>query len=123
ALAIGGYGLFGIIARVRLRLVPRTKVQRVVEVIAVRDLLPGVEKRLQQGFVYGDCQYATDLDAEVEAHAGVFSCYRPVSNDTPLPEIQKLLSPKDWAELYTLARTDKKRAFERYSRYYLATSG
>src|SRR5205085_851772 len=52
ALAIGGYGLFGIIARVTLRLVPRTKVQRAVEVIAVKDLLPWLDKRLQQGFVY-----------------------------------------------------------------------
>jgi FAD/FMN-containing dehydrogenase len=54
ALAIGGYGLFGIIAQVTLRLVPRTKVERVVEVIAVKDLLPSVEKRIEQGFVYGD---------------------------------------------------------------------
>ena len=31
ALAVGGYGLFGVVARVKLRLVPRTKVERVVE--------------------------------------------------------------------------------------------
>jgi FAD/FMN-containing dehydrogenase len=122
-LAVGGYGLFGIIAQVTLRLVPRTKLERVVEVIALKDLLPWVDKRLRQGFVYGDCQYSTDLETEAPSHAGVFACYRPVDNDKPIPEGQKQLSAKDWAELYTLARTDKKKAFERYSAYYLSTSG
>jgi FAD/FMN-containing dehydrogenase len=123
ALAIGGYGLFGVIAHVTLRLARRTKVQRVVEVIPVRDLLPGVERRLREGFVYGDCQYSTDLGGDAPSHAGVFSCYRPVPLTTPIPENQKQLSGKDWAELYTLARTDKKKAFERYSTYYRSTNG
>ena len=64
ALAIGGYGLFGVIAQVTLRLVTRTKLERVVEVIAVKNLLPRVTKRIQQGFVYGDCQYSTDLETD-----------------------------------------------------------
>ncbi len=123
ALVIGGYGLFGAIARVTLRLARRTKVQRAVEIIAVKDLLPWVEKRLAQGFLYGDCQYSTDLETEAGAHAGVFACYKPVAPDTPIPDNQKQLSSKDWAELYLLARTDKKRAFERYSKYYLSTAG
>lgn len=122
SLAIGGYGLFGIIVDVTLRLVRRTKVQRVVEVIAIKDLLPWVEKRIATGFVYGDCQYSTDLDAEAEAHAGVFSCYRPVANETPIPEDQKQLGENDWMEFYKLARTDKKQAFEKYSKYYLSTN-
>ena len=75
------------------------------------------------GFVYGDCQYSTDLDSVADRHAGVFSCYRPVPLDTPIPKAQKALGPQDWMELYTLARTDKKRAFERYSKYYLSTNG
>ncbi len=123
SLAIGGYGLFGVVVHVTLRLVPRTKVERIVEVIAVKDLLPFVDRRLACGFVYGDCQYSTDLDSEVDRHAGVFSCYRPVPLDTPIPKAQKALGPQDWMELYTLARTDKKRAFERYSKYYLSTNG
>jgi FAD/FMN-containing dehydrogenase len=123
SLAIGGYGLFGLIARVTLRLVPRTKLERVVEVIPVRDLLSRLDKRLEQGFVYGDCQYATELGTDERSHAGVFSCYRPVGANTPIPKDQKELSAKDWIELYTLARTDKKKAFERYARHYRSTSG
>ncbi len=121
SLAIGGYGLFGIIVHITLRLVRRTKVQRIVEVIPVKDLLSRVSSRVADGFVYGDCQYSTDLDVSPESHAGVFSCYRPVAADTPIPDGQKQLAAEDWVELYKLARNDKKNAFEKYSRYYLST--
>lgn len=123
SLGIGGYGLFGIIAQVTLRLVRRTKVQRMVEVIAVKDLLSGIKKRMAEGFLYGDCQYSTDLSSEADSHPGVFSCYKPVAADTPVPADQRRLSGDDWANLYRLARTDKKKAFETYSSYYLKTSG
>jgi FAD/FMN-containing dehydrogenase len=123
ALAIGGYGLFGVIVHVTLRLVRRRKVERIVEVIPVKDLLPRVEERIRQGFIYGDCQYSTDLTTDAETHQGVFSCYRPVAAERPIPAAQHRLSAEEWADLYRLARTDKKRAFEHYSKYYLATSG
>jgi len=123
SLAIGGYGLFGIITHVTLRLVPRIKLRRIVEVIAVQDLLPRIDQRLQEGFVYGDCQYSIDLTSDAESHPGVFSCYHPVAADTPVPKEQTHLSADDWARLYALARSDKKKAFEIYSEYYLGTSG
>jgi FAD/FMN-containing dehydrogenase len=123
SLAIGGYGLFGIITHVTLRLVPRTKLERVVDVIAVKDLLPRVDERIRDGFLYGDCQYSTDLGMEPEEHGGVFSCYRPVAWDTPMPTEKKQLADDDWMELYRLARTDKKQAWEKYSSYYRTTSG
>lgn len=125
SLAIGGYGLFGIVVHVKLRLVRRTKVQRVVEVILVKDLLPLIDKRIADGFIYGDCQYSTDLDLNLptEQHPGVFSCYRPVPADTPIPKAQKALNAQAWIDLYTLARTDKKKAFKKYSEYYLSTNG
>lgn len=123
ALAIGGYGLFGVIAQVTLRLAPRLKLQRVVEVIPVKDLIGWIDKRLQQGYLYGDCQYSTDLQTDAAAHPGVFACYRPVANDTPIPQGQKQLSPNDWSDFYKLARTNKKKAFAKYSEYYRSTNG
>ena len=125
SLAIGGYGLFGVIAHVTLRLVRRTKLERVVEVIAVKDLMPWVDKRLAQGFLYGDCQYSTDLGNDADSHQGVFACYRPVDWATPMPVAKEKheLKGADWEALYRLARTDKKRAFDTYSKYYLSTSG
>lgn len=122
-LAIGGYGLFGVITRVTLRLVRRTKVRRTVMVIPVRDLMDRVRERMDLGAVYGDCQFSVDLEGTADAHPGVFSSYADVDPDTPLPERQAHLSPQDWAGLYQLVRTDKKRAFQVYSTYYLGTSG
>jgi FAD/FMN-containing dehydrogenase len=61
SLVIGGYGLFGIITQVVLRLVPRQKVKRVVEIIKVKDLVQKFENRIQDGAIYGDCQYSIDL--------------------------------------------------------------
>jgi FAD/FMN-containing dehydrogenase len=122
-LAIGGYGLFGVIAHVTLRLVPRTLIERIVEVIPVKEFFAAVTQRIQDGFEYGDCQYSTDLGSEAASHPGVFSCYRPVAADRPIPKAQPQLSKEQWTRLYLLARMDKKRAFEEYSRYYLSTSG
>jgi FAD/FMN-containing dehydrogenase len=123
SLVIGGYGLFGVIAQVTLRLVPRTKVQRTVKVIKVADLRAEVERRVAEGFLYGDCQYSTDLESEAADHAAVFSCYRPVDDSTPIPEQQRYLSEEEWTQLYGLARANKKKAFETYAGYYLSTSG
>ena len=123
ALAIGGYGLFGVVTHVTLRLVPRCVVKRMVEVIAVRNLMPRVDAAIDDGFIFGDCQYSIDLHGDEEFHPGVFSCYRPVSDDTPVVEATRKMSPSDWADLYRLARTDKEKAFAKYEQFYLGTSG
>ena len=123
ALAIGGYGLFGVIAQVTLRLVLRQKIERIVRLVELRDLLPAVAGRIEQGFLYGDCQYNVDVDSDSLLREGVFSCYRPVPDTTPIPEGKKRLSPEDWAELHYLAHTDRKRGFAAYTEHYLNTSG
>ncbi len=122
-LAHGGYGLFGIITSVQLRLVPRTKVERVVEIRTVDDLAATFDQRISDGFQFGDFQFAIDRGSEDFLHKGVFSCYRPVSVDTPISAVQKQLSDENWRQLLYLAHTDGTRAFERYADYYLSTSG
>lgn len=122
-LAIGGYGLFGVIADVKLRLVPRRKVQRVVRVIDLAELAPAIEQRIADGYLYGDLQFDIDPASESFLTRGVFSCYRPVDEKTPMPEGQRELRPDDWSQLFYLAHTEKKRAFQAYSTYYLSTDG
>src|SRR5712664_3305171 len=119
----GGYGLFGVVTSVRLRLVPRTKVERVVEVRTVDDLAATFEKRISDGFQFGDFQFAIDRDSEDFLHRGVFSCYRPVSLEIPISATQKKLSDENWRQLLYLTHTDGTRAFERYADYYLSTNG
>jgi FAD/FMN-containing dehydrogenase len=119
----GGYGFFGIVVSVQLRLVPRKKVERIVEVRTVDDLMTAFEKRVSDGFEYGDFQFSIERDSEDFLHKGVFSCYRPVTIGTPIPSGEKQLSDENWRQLLYLAHTDGKKAFERYADYYLSTNG
>jgi len=119
---IGGYGLFGVVTSVRLRLTRRHKVQRIVEVIDVATLPAMFERRIAEGFLYGDFQFATDLESDA-LQRGVFSCYRPVPDATPMPTNRAALSPANWAQLLYLAHVDRARAFQEYAGYYLKTSG
>jgi len=122
-LAIGGYGLFGVIATVALRLAPRRKLRRVVEIIDIEQLHAAFEQRIAAGFLYGDFQFAIDPARETFLRRGVFSCYEPVPDATPIPTDQRVLTAEDWARLVLLAHTDKAAAFDHYARYYLASSG
>jgi FAD/FMN-containing dehydrogenase len=122
-LAVGGYGLFGVIATVTLKLSRRRKVERVVEIIGAEGLMAAFENRVADGFLYGDFQFSTDEGSEAFLDRGVFSCYRPVADDVPIPEAQQELGDEDWAELLYYGHTDRRRAYELYTKYYLSTSG
>lgn len=122
-LAIGGYGLFGVIASAELRLSPRVKIERVVEVIPLKDLMLRFDQRINDGFLYGDFQYSTARNEKNFMREGVFSCYKPVSDATPISDVQKELSDRDWRDLYYLAHADRKAVWDRYSSYYLSTHG
>jgi FAD/FMN-containing dehydrogenase len=76
-LAIGGYGLFGVIASVQLRLSPRRKVQRVVEEQSIETVMHAFDARIAEGYLYGDFQFSIDAASEGFLRKGVFSCYRP----------------------------------------------
>jgi FAD/FMN-containing dehydrogenase len=120
ALAIGGYGLFGAIARVTLRLSPRRVLERRVVIASVDDL-PGLfDERIADGFEYGDFQFATDPASREFMQAGVFSCYRPVEGRS-VPDRQLAITAEDWHHLLLLAHADKSRAFAEYARYYMST--
>ena len=82
-LAIGGYGLFGIVTRVQLKLRPRVKVRRVVRLGETPAIMAALEDRIRDGYLYGDFQFATDSGRESFLARGVFSCYQPVPANTP----------------------------------------
>lgn len=56
SLAIGGYGLFGIIYSATLRLMPRQRVTRVVDIIDLDDAMNAVFRRADVGSLFGDFQ-------------------------------------------------------------------
>lgn len=123
SLVIGGYGLFGIIATVDLRLGPRVKLERKVEIVPLEDLPAQAKERLEAGFMYGDFQYKTDEKADDFMKIGVLSAYRPVGDDTPIPAPAHRLTDDKWNKLLLLAHTNKGEAFGAYSEYYKTTNG
>jgi FAD/FMN-containing dehydrogenase len=78
-LVIGGYGLFGLIVRVTPRLCQRRKMQRLVDIIDIDDAVNAVWRRVADGCLYGDFQYAIDSRDQSFLRRGVMSCYRPVA--------------------------------------------
>jgi len=95
----------------------------VVEVIDIEQLSEMFERRIGDGFEYGDFQFATQLTHEKLLRKGVFSCYRPVDDFKPMQTSRLRLETENWHELIYLAHVDRARAFDAYSSYYLTTSG
>ncbi|MGE5445115.1 MAG: FAD-binding oxidoreductase [Ignavibacteriales bacterium] len=122
-LAIGGYGLFGIICSVTLRLISRQKVERVVEIISVEDLMPAFENRIADGFLYGTFLYNANSESNGFLRKGILLCYRPVDTPKPVPDYPKQPSNEEWINLCYLAHKDKEQYFKKLSSYYLSTSG
>jgi FAD/FMN-containing dehydrogenase len=123
SLVVGGYGLFGVIATVTLRLAPRLKLRRLVDILDIDEAIPAVRRRVSEGCLYGDFQYAIDPVDDSFLRRGVCACYKPVSDDVPVSDVSADLGEDDWIRLLRLAHTDKRRAFEAYSSHYLATHG
>jgi FAD/FMN-containing dehydrogenase len=122
-LVIGGYGLFGVIAEVDLRLSPRQKLKRHVEIVNLSDFAARTSQRIAEGYLYGDLQFKTDGAAEDFLKSGVYSFYIPVPLDTLIPQQQRKISSDKWKELLALAHSDKAQVFEDYTNYYLSTNG
>jgi len=122
ALAIGGYGLFGVVASLTLRLAPRQALRRDVILLDLDRLMPAFAQRIAAGHAFGDFQFAIDPASNDFLQRGVFSCYVPV-DATPQIGAAKELSEQDWRRLLHLAHTDKTEAFDCYARHYLATDG
>ncbi|MCW2972967.1 MAG: L-gulono,4-lactone dehydrogenase, partial [Thermoleophilia bacterium] len=123
SLAIGGYGLFGVIVTVTLRLAPRRQIERVVEVRDIAEMESAFQERIDAGYDYGDFQYSIDPAADDFLQKGVFSCYRPLAEPRTVPEGQKVLSREEWGRLLYLAHVDKAGVFDMYAGHYLQTSG
>lgn len=123
ALVIGGYGLFGAIYDVTLRLSQRQRVQRRVEVETIDRIIERFDEEIARGTLYGDFQFAIDHESDDFLHRGIFSRYRPVDPLTPIPEGQTYFSQERWLALLQLARTRRTEAYHRYVDFYKSTDG
>jgi FAD/FMN-containing dehydrogenase len=120
---VGGYGLFGVVTAATLRLARRQQVERVVELCDIDFLLDGLNNRIAGGALYGDFQFAIDPENPNFLRTGILSCYVPTGDVRRIPPRQRRLSQTEWNRLIDWAHTDKSRAFEEFTSFYLSTSG
>lgn len=122
-LVVGGYGLFGIVVSIKLRLTKRQKIERIVKIETVENLPMFFADRIKNGFIFGDFQFAIASDNDDFLRKGVFSCYRPASETAVIKESNNELSAENWKSLLLLAHLDKQKAFGLYAAHYLKTHG
>ena len=122
-LAIGGYGLFGAIARVKLRLIRRQKLVRRVEWARSSDLIRLVEGYTRQGALYGDFQYSIDSRSDDFVRRGILTVYFPAAVREMPAEGTCEFSDSDLAQLLYLAHTNKAEAFRAYAALSLRGDG
>jgi FAD/FMN-containing dehydrogenase len=120
-LAIGGYGCFGVITSVLLRLTPRQKLERLVEITSSDNVISKLEKRITEGCLYGDFQFSIDEKSPDFLNLGVLSCYLAVNSSEAIEQPRKELDKNDWEELIQLAHSDRAEVFKVYSKFYLST--
>ena len=122
-LVVGGYGLFGFVATVTLRLAPRRRLRRIVDIVTSDQLAAAFEERIAVGCLYGDFQFAVDPSSPDFLHRGILSVYLPIEYGRRPRDGGLALTAEQWRQLLFLAHVDKSRAFELYAAHYLATSG
>ncbi len=123
AAAVGGYGMFGFVDSIRLKLEPRSQLVRRVREVAVDEVMPALDEQIARGAAYGDFQYMTDETSEDFMRKGIVSTYSPTDSISEIPAGQIELSEDDWSRLYFLAHTDKAAAYAEYAQHYLQTDG
>ena len=121
-MAIGGYGLFGIITAVGLRLAPRRKVRRNVETHTLAEIVPLLEKRATKGPGFGYFQYSTDETSLEFMRTGVLTTYEFVKDGTPL-EAGTDIDEAPLASLLELAHKDRRSAYAHYATFELSKNG
>jgi hypothetical protein len=120
---IGGYGVFGFVAQVTLKLIPRQKVRRMVQMIPLPKLAQCVDQSISKGFRYGHCQMNIDESSPGYLSEGIYSTYEPVDIDTPISGSEKTMTASGWTALVSLVHSDKPKAYKNYVAFYQSTDG
>lgn len=87
-LACGGYGLFGAIYSVTLRLAPHVRLERIATRTEAEELDGSITECVAQGFVSAEFLVEVDPASSGFLRRGALVCERAVAADTPLRELQ-----------------------------------
>lgn len=120
SLVMGGYGLFGVVTAVGLRLAPRRKIRRHVEVRTTAELIAMIEGRMAAGAPFGYFQYNIDETTRDFLRTGILTTYESVPLDTPLGTESTDIDAKMLTALLEVAHRDRGSAYRRYAKLELA---
>ena len=123
SLAVGGYGLFGVITAVGLRLVPRHKVRRRVETRTIAEVAALIEKRTKMGAPFGYFQYSIDETSSDFMRTGILTTYENAPFEAPLAAESTDIDVRLLTALLELAHKDRGSAYRRYAKLELAKDG
>ena len=123
SLAIGGYGLCGIITAVGLRLVPRRKVRRNVATLTLAEAIAFVERHASNETAFGYFQYNTDETSLEFMRTGILTTYGIVSDDTPIGDASTDIDEAPLSSLLELAHKDRRSAYRHYATFELSKNG
>ncbi|MDX1662038.1 MAG: FAD-binding oxidoreductase, partial [Gemmatimonadota bacterium] len=123
-LAIGGYGLFGPIVEVTLRLRERVKVRKIVSEESVESAIQLLRDRTVTGDLYGEFILSVEEESYLNyLRDGVLTTWRRVDFETPMPGDQVAITEEDWTEWMELAHTGPRVADRRRFERRLDTDG
>lgn len=119
ARVIGGYGLFGVMTAVTLKLVPRVKQMLRVEVVPIDEAVARLDEAAARGATHGDFQYNVDDTSADFLKRGLLVTYEAADDADPVRSV----GAGNFTQLATLAHVDKPRAWALYRQQMLTASG
>src|SRR6185436_6252353 len=122
-LAIGGYGLFGVITSIRLQLVRARMMKSVAELVRTQDIPSVFEQRRAAGMLNGEFQFVTDSGSGGFLRSGILLGSVPATSDSVPGSPETALTDVEWLKLVGLAHVRPGAAFDLYSKRFLASAG
>ena len=123
SLAIGGYGMFGVVSDVTLRLVKRQKLRRQVQEMSVADVYHAYQDAVKAGCTYGAFDFSFDPTSEGYLRDGFFLSYLPVDDTTSVSSMAADFDYEKWLGLTTTIHQDKAKTYQQYKGFYQASAG
>ena len=121
-LLLGGYGLFGLIVSVTIRLVRKSKYKRVVTPMKVQDIPAAYHAAVSRKCDYADWQCNIDDSSPDYMQSGLFSYYDKMDSSEALSPLD-MFTREQWVNLACLAHKDKTKAYNHFSQHLLELSG
>ncbi len=120
---IGGYGMFGVVYSLKLRLRHRQKLVRRVQWMMADQAIAHFLARRDAGALHGDFQFSIDPSSPDYCVRGLCTTYEPCDPNLPARPGPSGDEPRQFTALAIMAHGDKTTAMQKYRQSLLSTDG